>query len=159
MDVVENVDLDFFGLFDWEDTIRRLQYGSEFILHYKVLGRRKDDGWKVVDDDSEVMELVRVHQLLEIFTYMFEHLVDKALVVETPNNKAKKNVEKYIKNSTSDSEWVEEESDSLRTSETEESDSFISLFGESEEENFTDYDECQVGGGANKETAGNFPLL
>lgn len=104
-DVVENIDLDFFGRLDLEDIIRRLQYGNGFILHYKVPGRCKDDGWKVIDSDSGVMELVRVHQPSRQIHICIEHLVDKVLIVETPNNEAKKNVKKEIEDSTSESGW------------------------------------------------------
>lgn len=79
----ENIDLDFFGWFDLKDIIRRLKYW-EFILHYSVPNKRKDYGWKVVDDDSRVMEIVRKHQSCGKIKIYVKHLFEKPLLGKTP---------------------------------------------------------------------------
>lgn len=75
-----------------------------FILLYKVPSIQKDHGWKVIDNDSGVMEMAREHQACKEIHIYVKHLVDKPLLGETPNDNVKKQAEEANKDSIADSE-------------------------------------------------------
>lgn len=65
--------LDLFGWFDLDNIVWRLKYNGGYISHYKGLDRQNSNEWKVVDNNSGVMDN-EVELLTLVYTIYFYYI-------------------------------------------------------------------------------------